>query len=157
MHVKEHPSKVCIRSSGATPFEFMCILRDWLHCVQQITTSSLTLLEIEDDNEEYSNDDDDDVDERNLKIPIVPAMSEQALQTFREWITGVMMDYVAFKVFNSEYRSKSPAEFGFTMFCRHSTELFRNIKRNGSTEGGYSMRNMTDPFLVFIRESEVGI
>jgi hypothetical protein len=149
IHIWKQPSGVCIRSSGGTPFEFMCLLRDWLHCVQRVPTSTLAFIDDDDD------DDDDENDNNNKfvgspKIPTLPVMSEQSIQTFREWITGVMLEPVAFKIFHPEYRSKSPAEFGFTMFCRQMTELFQNIKRNGSTEGGYSMRNITDPFVSLI-------
>jgi hypothetical protein len=126
-------NKAYIRSLDGVPVEFMCLLRDWLQCVQGITT---TLVQA------YENDE--------FHLPTIPTMSDQALQTFREWLTGIMLEPVLFKTFDPEYRSKSPMESGFTMFCRQMTTLFRGLQRNGSAEGGYSLRGMKDPFLSLI-------
>jgi hypothetical protein len=121
-----------IASKGATPSEFMYILRDWLQLVKNITTTEPV--------QHWCSE------EGRKCIPKVPLTSYKGLQQFLEWFTYVNLEPVRFETYTNDYYGGSPLEYGFQMFCDNRTTMFRGLRRNGSSQGGYTFRRIHDPF-----------
>lgn len=123
-----------ITSKGATPTEFMYILRDWLQLVKDITTTEPMQHSCFEEGRERAG------------IPKVPLTSHKGLQDFLEWFTYVSLQPARFETYTNDYCTGSPSEYGFQMFCANRTTLFRGLRRNGSSQGGYTFRHIHDPF-----------